>query len=205
LTGVGRSDGLLIASDVARFCQVDLKTVHNWADKGKIVCFRTPGRHLRFRAPEVLTFLRTFGYPIPPDLTAAAIGAPERHALVAFLRAVRVDSPSDAAAAGAALRAGAIGCRARGVACVAFQNWAFTLGAVGAETRWKYTLRAEWIGVEDLIIDPDWRDMGDVADAAGAPIDPIEPQSAGPGREPPPVVWSWFEPDREAVTRRGGA
>ena len=39
---------LFTASDVARFCQVDLKTIHNWADKGEIRHFRTPGRHLRF-------------------------------------------------------------------------------------------------------------------------------------------------------------
>lgn len=59
---------LFTASDVARFCQVDLKTIHNWADKGEIRHFRTPGRHLRFRRLEVLDFLRKFGYPIPDVL-----------------------------------------------------------------------------------------------------------------------------------------
>jgi excisionase family DNA binding protein len=56
---------LFTASDVARFCQVDLKTIHNWADKGEIRHFRTPGRHLRFRRLDVLDFLRKYGYPIP--------------------------------------------------------------------------------------------------------------------------------------------
>lgn len=56
---------LFSASDVARFCQVDLKTIHNWADKGEIRHFRTPGRHLRFRRLDVLDFLRKYGYPIP--------------------------------------------------------------------------------------------------------------------------------------------
>ena len=37
---------LFTASDVARFCQVDLKTIHNWSEKGEIRHFRTPGRHL---------------------------------------------------------------------------------------------------------------------------------------------------------------
>lgn len=55
---------LFTASDVARFCQVDLKTIHNWADKGEIRHFRTPGRHLRFRRLDVLDFLRKYGYPI---------------------------------------------------------------------------------------------------------------------------------------------
>jgi len=56
---------LFTASDVARFCQVDLKTIHNWADKGELRHFRTPGRHLRFRRVDVLDFLRKYGYPIP--------------------------------------------------------------------------------------------------------------------------------------------
>ncbi|WP_437594019.1 response regulator [Sorangium sp. So ce1000] len=59
---------LFTASDVARFCQVDLKTIHNWADKGEIRHFRTPGRHLRFRRLDVLDFLRKYGYPIPEIL-----------------------------------------------------------------------------------------------------------------------------------------
>jgi len=41
---------LFTASEVARFCQVDLKTIHNWSDRGEIRHFRTPGRHLRFPA-----------------------------------------------------------------------------------------------------------------------------------------------------------
>jgi excisionase family DNA binding protein len=59
---------LFTASDVARFCQVDLKTIHNWADRGEIRHFRTPGRHLRFRRVDVLDFLRKYGYPVPEIL-----------------------------------------------------------------------------------------------------------------------------------------
>lgn len=65
-----KSKDLLTASQVARFCQVDLKTIHNWADRGEIQHFRTPGRHLRFRKPDVLDFLRKYGYPIPEALGA---------------------------------------------------------------------------------------------------------------------------------------
>src|SRR3954452_2630182 len=61
---------LFTASDVARFCQVDLKTIHNWADKDEIRHFRTPGRHLRFRRLDVLDFLGKYGYPIPDILRA---------------------------------------------------------------------------------------------------------------------------------------
>ena len=62
------AQNLFTASQVARFCQVDLKTIHNWADRGEIDHFRTPGRHLRFRQPDVLDFLRRYGYPIPQEL-----------------------------------------------------------------------------------------------------------------------------------------
>ena len=64
----GGSPQLFTASDIARFCQVDLKTIHNWSDKGEIRHFRTPGRHLRFRRVDVLEFLRKYGYPVPPAL-----------------------------------------------------------------------------------------------------------------------------------------
>jgi excisionase family DNA binding protein len=59
---------LFTASEFAHFCGVDLKTIHNWADKGQIRHFRTPGRHLRFRRLDVVDFLRKFGYPIPESL-----------------------------------------------------------------------------------------------------------------------------------------
>jgi len=53
------------AQDMARFCEVDLKTIHHWADAGKIPHRRTEGRHLRFRRNHVLAFLRAHGYPLP--------------------------------------------------------------------------------------------------------------------------------------------
>jgi CheY-like chemotaxis protein len=61
---------LFTASEMSAFCEVDLKTIHNWADRGDIRHFRTPGRHLRFRRVEALDFLRRYGYPIPEELAA---------------------------------------------------------------------------------------------------------------------------------------
>ena len=63
-----RGPDLFTASDVARFCQVDLKTIHNWADKAELPCSRTRGRHLRFRRLDVIDFLRKYGYAIPDAL-----------------------------------------------------------------------------------------------------------------------------------------
>jgi excisionase family DNA binding protein len=59
---------LFTAAEVARFCQVDLKTIHNWSERGEIPHFRTPGRHLRFRRADVVDFLRKYGYPLPEPL-----------------------------------------------------------------------------------------------------------------------------------------
>jgi len=61
---------LFTASEVARFCQVDLKTIHNWCERGEIRHFRTPGRHLRFRRVDVIDFLRKYGYPVPDAVRA---------------------------------------------------------------------------------------------------------------------------------------
>lgn len=61
-------DDLFTAPEVARFCKVDLKTIHNWVDRDQIEHFRTPGRHLRFRRKDVYDFLKRFDYPIPPEL-----------------------------------------------------------------------------------------------------------------------------------------
>ena len=59
------------AQDLARFCEVDLKTIHHWADAGKIPHHRTEGRHLRFRRNHVLAFLRRHDYPLHAELATA--------------------------------------------------------------------------------------------------------------------------------------
>ncbi len=67
----GVREKLLTASDLATLCEVDLKTIHNWVDRGRIAHFRTPGRHLRFRAADVADFLRAWGYAVPRELARA--------------------------------------------------------------------------------------------------------------------------------------
>lgn len=66
-----RRPGLIYgAQDLARFCEVDLKTVHHWAERGRVPHFRTAGRHLRFRRNDVVRFLRGHGYPLPEAVTS---------------------------------------------------------------------------------------------------------------------------------------
>jgi len=60
----------LTAVEVARACGVDLKTIHNWADKGKLRHTRTAGRHLRFHRLDVVELLRRHAHPVPDALLA---------------------------------------------------------------------------------------------------------------------------------------
>lgn len=66
---------LFTASDVAEICQVDLKTIHNWTEASKLTGFRTPGRHLRFKAADVRAFLELHGYPLPAAVVEATTPA----------------------------------------------------------------------------------------------------------------------------------
>src|ERR1700754_1968362 len=61
---------LYTAQDLARYCEVDLKTIHHWANGGKIPHHRTEGRHLRFRRNHILAFLRRHGYPLHAELAS---------------------------------------------------------------------------------------------------------------------------------------
>lgn len=59
----------MTAAELADACGVDLKTIHNWIDKGRgPEGFRTPGRHLRFQAPVVAAWMQQRGMPIPGEL-----------------------------------------------------------------------------------------------------------------------------------------
>jgi excisionase family DNA binding protein len=64
---------LLTGAQLARFCGVDLKTIHNWVNKGKIPHWRTTGRHLRFRPLDVIEFLRTYEIGLPESLRSARL------------------------------------------------------------------------------------------------------------------------------------
>ncbi|MDJ0762980.1 MAG: helix-turn-helix domain-containing protein [Myxococcota bacterium] len=65
------ADDLFTAPQVAKICSTDLKTIHNWVNRGEIKSFRTPGRHLRFRRQDILEFLNKFGYPVPDGFSPA--------------------------------------------------------------------------------------------------------------------------------------
>jgi excisionase family DNA binding protein len=70
LRGGGR---LLTATQVARMCGVDVKTIHNWVGKGRIRGHRTGGRHLRFWPLDVVDFLRAWELGVPESLRSARL------------------------------------------------------------------------------------------------------------------------------------
>lgn len=106
-TGMPQVRQLLTAAEVAGFCAVDLKTIHNWAGRGEIRHFRTPGRHLRFRRVDVVEFLRKYGYPVPEGLVVgkpsvyvidddAKVLTAVKRALVAEFEVTTFQDPLDA-------------------------------------------------------------------------------------------------------------
>ncbi|HEX8796887.1 MAG TPA: helix-turn-helix domain-containing protein [Polyangiaceae bacterium] len=68
-----RGGRLLTATQVARMCGVDIKTIHNWVGKGRIRGHRTGGRHLRFWPLDVIDFLRAWELGIPEALRSARL------------------------------------------------------------------------------------------------------------------------------------
>jgi hypothetical protein len=68
---LGMQETLFKASQVAKWCGVDLKTVHNWVDKKQVEAGRTPGRHLRFTPATVHKLLSGIGASIPSEVMAA--------------------------------------------------------------------------------------------------------------------------------------
>ncbi|MEN6368577.1 MAG: helix-turn-helix domain-containing protein [Thermotogota bacterium] len=63
---------LLTAPQLAKLLSVDLKTLHNWVNRGEIKFFRTPGRHLRFRRADAVEFMTRVGLPVPNELAPEA-------------------------------------------------------------------------------------------------------------------------------------
>lgn len=54
--------------DVARWCDVDTKTVRSWCEKTAIVYLKTPGGHHRFTRDALVKFFTDRGWPLPTEL-----------------------------------------------------------------------------------------------------------------------------------------
>ena len=53
---------------ISRMCGVNPTTVQNWIKERKLQAFQTPGGHRRVSRKDLITFLKKFGMPLPPEL-----------------------------------------------------------------------------------------------------------------------------------------
>lgn len=79
--------GFYTAGELAKYCEVDLKTIHNWIKKGRIESFKTPGGHMRISHANLCGFLGSNGFGVPEQLLAQ----PETVDSVVQLPELRVD------------------------------------------------------------------------------------------------------------------
>ena len=56
----------LTTHEISRYLNVDLTTVINWCEQGKLQAYKTPGGHRRVQPENLLQFLNQYKMPIPP-------------------------------------------------------------------------------------------------------------------------------------------
>lgn len=54
--------------DISRLCDVNITTVTNWINEGKLLAFKTPGGHRRVSHDDLIKFLTQYHMPIPSEL-----------------------------------------------------------------------------------------------------------------------------------------
>jgi len=54
--------------EVSQYCSVDLSTVINWIDQGRLLAYKTPGGHRRVKKEDFVHFLKEYQMPIPANL-----------------------------------------------------------------------------------------------------------------------------------------
>lgn len=59
-------------SETASFCHVSPDTIRDWANRGMLKTFRTPGGHRRIERGELIRFLKSQGMPVDPELSERA-------------------------------------------------------------------------------------------------------------------------------------
>jgi excisionase family DNA binding protein len=72
------SSPLLRLSQLARFWELNPRTIMGWIRQGRLAAIRSPGNHFRVRVADVRAFCEREGKPVPPF-----VGPPARRLLVA--------------------------------------------------------------------------------------------------------------------------
>jgi excisionase family DNA binding protein len=63
---VSAPPALIRPSELARFWELNPRTLHIWIREGRLLAIRSPGNHFRLRAADVLAFCEREGLPVPP-------------------------------------------------------------------------------------------------------------------------------------------
>lgn len=58
--------------EVSKICRVDLSTVIEWVDAGKLKAYRTPGGHRRVKFSDIVEFLKKYNLPFPAGWSESA-------------------------------------------------------------------------------------------------------------------------------------
>ncbi|OGR84789.1 MAG: hypothetical protein A2901_06185 [Elusimicrobia bacterium RIFCSPLOWO2_01_FULL_54_10] len=64
----------LTTHEVSRYLHVDLSTVINWCDQGKLEAYKTPGGHRRVSRENFLKFLKQYEIPMSADIKRSLQG-----------------------------------------------------------------------------------------------------------------------------------
>ncbi|OGS45950.1 MAG: hypothetical protein A2539_06450 [Elusimicrobia bacterium RIFOXYD2_FULL_34_15] len=60
----------LTTFQISKLLHVDISTVIDWIDSGKIPAYKTPGGHRRIEINDLIDFLKKYKMPIPEELNA---------------------------------------------------------------------------------------------------------------------------------------
>jgi excisionase family DNA binding protein len=60
-------DDVLTVFQASKYCSVSPKTIINWIEAGHIEAYKTVGGHRRIKKPDLETFMRKQGMPVPEE------------------------------------------------------------------------------------------------------------------------------------------
>jgi excisionase family DNA binding protein len=89
---------ILTTFEISQLCEVDITTVINWVDSGKLTGYKTPGGHRRIKVEKFLEFIKNFNLPVPKGLKEKNFGVlviDDDDEIREFLKAVLAAKYSD--------------------------------------------------------------------------------------------------------------
>jgi hypothetical protein len=94
---VSAPPALIKPSELARFWELNPRTLHIWIREGRLLAIRSPGNHFRLRVADVLAFCEREDLPVPPFVSPpvrrvvlTGAPAPLRRALARTLKQAAV-------------------------------------------------------------------------------------------------------------------